>query len=196
MHLRRYMLVLIGAAVFAAGARSAHASDLCATFFWTGSQQGPVERYQPRYLIGEGLEDVHMEQIVGKTIHNKWSTQAASCIASSNHYGYFFHPSFNQTSCLQGESCFPGGTRSRRMAERLADILGVAQQFATPNADPIYQANLNVARASSYLVIDSMGGPTLTAVFYQDLVDAYDNFVAQFRMFWQLVNERHHFAAG
>lgn len=172
-------MLLLGAATLMVEAKAAHAADSCATFFWTAAQQSPVERYDPRYLIGEGLEDVHMEKVVGTRIRYKWSTQAATCIASSNHYGYFFHPSFNQTSCLPSESCFPG-TRPKRLSERLTDVLGVAQKLATPNADPTYQANLNNARVASYLDIDAMGAtPITTASFYTGLVDAYGHFIDQ-----------------
>jgi hypothetical protein len=179
MAIRGYWNILIGIATLAAGAHAAYAADPCATFFWTGAQQAPVERYKPRYLIGEGLEEVHLDQIVGTRIRHQWSTQAASCIASSNHYGYFFHPDFNQTTCVAGESCFPG-TRLKRMSERLTDVLSVAQQLATPNSDPTYQANLDAARVSSYLVIDAMGAaPITTASFYAGMVVAYDHFIDQ-----------------
>lgn len=119
-----------------------------------------------------------MQQVVGARIRAKWSTQAASCIASSGRNGYFSHPAFNQTTCQQGESCFPG-TRARSTRERLGDILDVAQQLATPNADATYQANLTLARAASYIVIDSMSGPVLTATFLDDMVAQYDRFINQ-----------------
>lgn len=179
MKSHRHAIFLIGAAILVADTSVSYGADTCTTFFWTGSQQAPVVRYQPRYLIGEGLEDVRMSQIAGTRIRYKWSTQAASCIASSNPYGYFFHPEFNRTACLPGESCFPG-TRARRMSERLADVLSVVQQLATSNSDATYQANLNTARVSSYLVIDAIGAaPATTASFYAGLVDAYGHFIDQ-----------------
>src|SRR5262247_1874268 len=87
MVLSKFAIGLIGIATLTVGAGSAYASDPCATFFWTASRNSPVDRYKPRYLIGQGLEDVHMDDIAGTRIRYKWSTQAASCIASSNHYG-------------------------------------------------------------------------------------------------------------
>src|SRR5215468_4344812 len=128
MSLHKSASILTFLAALAAGASTAYASDPCATFFWTASRNSPVDRYKPRCLIGQGLEDVHMDDIAGTRIRYKWSTQAASCIASSNHYGYFFHPDFNQTSCSSDEACYPG-TRRKRLAERLADILSVEQQL-------------------------------------------------------------------
>jgi hypothetical protein len=170
---------LVGALVLIAEARSSHAAVDCATFFWTASQQAPVARYQPRYLIGEGLEDVNMSQIVGARIRTKWSAQAASCIAASNSNGYFFHPAFNQIACRSDELCFPG-TRSRTMSERLADMLGYVQKLATLNANAMYQANLDVARVASYLTIDAMSAaPVTIASFYTRLVNAYGYFIDQ-----------------
>jgi hypothetical protein len=174
MTLHRYTLVLIGVAALGAGAKASHAADSCATFFWTGSRQGPVERYKPRYLIGQGLEDVNMGDIVGTRIRYKWSTQAASCIASPHPNGYFFHPSFNQVSCIPGEPCFPG-VRPKRIAERFTDVLSVAQQLATPNADTTYQTNLNTARAASYQIIDNFGNGLESSVsLYASLIGSYD----------------------
>jgi hypothetical protein len=174
MSLHRYTIALVGVATLGMGAPASYAADLCATFFWTGSRQGPVARYKPRYLIGLGLEDVHMDDIVGTRIRTKWSTQAATCIASTNSYGYFFHPDFNQTSCVPGDLCFPGGVRPRRISERFTDVLSVAQQLATPNADPTYQGNLNTARAASYQIIDSMGNGLESSVsLYTSLIESY-----------------------
>lgn len=180
MTIHGYVNILIGATALIASTQVSYAADPCATFVWTAAQQAPVERYKPRYLSGEGLEDVHLDQIVGTRIRHQWSTQAATCIASSNHYGYFAHPDFNQIACTAGESCFPG-TRLKRMSERLTDVLSVAQQLATPNADATYQANLNTARVASYVVIDGFGAaPLTTASFYANLVGAYTFYIDQF----------------
>jgi hypothetical protein len=182
MSLHKSASILTFLAALAAGASTAYASDPCATFFWTGSRNSPVDRYKPNYLIGQGLADVHMDDIAGMRIHYKWSTQAASCIASTASNGYFFHPDFEHTACLPTEQCFPG-TRFKRMSERLADILGVAQQLATPNSDPTYQTNLNAARASSYLVIDQMGAaPDYIARFYAGMIPEYNPVIDQVTM--------------
>ncbi|MEZ4362399.1 MAG: hypothetical protein R3B48_19575 [Kofleriaceae bacterium] len=179
MKIIAYVAPLVGALMLTANARPSDAAVDCSTFFWTASQQAPVERYQPRYLIGEGLEDVHMSQIVGTRIRYKWSAQAASCIAASNRNGYFYHPAFNETACLPGETCFPG-TRPRSMSERLGDMLDFVQRLATPNANPTYQANLDVARASSYVTIDALSAaPVTVASFYTGLVNAYGYFIDQ-----------------
>jgi hypothetical protein len=179
MSLHKSASILTFLAALAAGASTAYASDPCATFFWTASRNSPVDRYKPRYLIGQGLEDVHMDDIAGTRIRYKWSTQAASCIASTASYGYFFHPDFEHTACTPNEQCYPG-TRFKRMSERLTDILGVAQQLATPNSDATYQTNLNAARASSYLVIDQMGAaPGYIATFYAGLIPEYNPVIDQ-----------------
>lgn len=174
MFVHKYMIALIGIATLTAGASASYAADPCERFFWTASVQAPVERYKPKYLIGEGLEDVNMGNIVGTRIRYKWSTQAASCIASTNHYGYFFHPAFNQVSCFPGELCFPG-VRPKRIAERFSDVLSVAQQLATPHVDATYQTNLNTARAASYQVIDNLGNGLESSVsLYDRLIGSYD----------------------
>jgi hypothetical protein len=179
MRLHRHaILSLLSLVMLAGGASVAHADD-CATFFWTGSQRAPVARYQPRYLLGHGLEDVGMGHIVGSRIRYKWSTQAASCLAAANPNGYFFHPDFNRSVCFFGELCFPG-YRVKRMSERLADTANVIAQLATPSSDPTYQANLNTARAATHLVVDAIGAaPTTTASLYEGFVLAYDQFIAQ-----------------
>lgn len=116
-----------------------------------------------------------MDDISGIRIRYNWSTQAASCLASTASNGYFVHPDFSQIACVQGESCFPG-VRSKRITERLSDVLSVAQQLATPNSDPTYQANLNTARASSYLIIDGMGsGLNSSVALYGSLITSYDD---------------------
>lgn len=97
MRVQLLALTALGAVIATGDARIARADD-CATFFWTGSQRSPVARYQPRYLTGQGLEDVGMGHIVGSRIRHKWSTQAASCLAAANPNGYFFHPHFERAT--------------------------------------------------------------------------------------------------
>jgi hypothetical protein len=160
----------------ALGAGTSHANDTCLEFYWTGSTRSLVERYKPHYLIGQGLADVHMDQIAGMRIRYKWSTQAARCIASTNRYGYFFHPDFDRTACGPDDHCM--GTRRRRLTERLTDVLGVTQQLATSNADATYQTNLNTARASTYLVVDAMANAVnTTASFLGSLVADYQRVI-------------------
>jgi hypothetical protein len=155
------------------------AADPCATFFWTGSHNVPVARYQPRYLIGEGLEDVGMEQIAGMRIHYQWSQQAASCFASDHSYGYFSNRDFSEVSCSTTESCFPG-VRFKKLSVRLTDVRDVVRQLNTPNPDPVFQDSLSRAKTSSYLVIDAMANATRsTASFLDGLAGDYQRMVDQ-----------------
>jgi hypothetical protein len=179
MRVQLLVLIAIGTATVAADTSIAHADD-CASFFWTGSQRSPVARYQPRYLTGQGLDDVGMDHIVGSRIRYKWSTQAASCLAAATPNGYFFHPAFERAACFFGEACFPG-SRPKRMSERLADTQHVIAQLATPSSDITYQENLDVARAATYMLIDGFGAaPVTTAALYETFVLAYDQFLMQF----------------
>jgi hypothetical protein len=170
-------LLLTTLAALALGTKVSYADDRCLTFFWTGSRRAVVDRYKPSYVIGEGLEDVAMADIPGTRIRYQWSTQAATCIGAASSYGYFYHPSFQQTACSATESCFPG-TRPRRMSERLADVLGVVQQLSQANPDATYQANLRSAKTSSFLVIDAMANAaTTTQTTYDQLVHNYDSMI-------------------
>jgi hypothetical protein len=179
MTMRTFAIIMFSLVALATAVKPSHADDACLTFFWTGSNRALVDRYKPHYLVGQGLEDVNMGHIIGTRIRYKWSTQAASCIASTNRYGYFFHPDFELTSCLPTEDCNPG-VRRKRMSERLADVLDVAEQLGTPNADSTYQLNLNRARTSSYLVVDAMeNAVTSTASFYGQLVGVYNTMIDQ-----------------
>jgi hypothetical protein len=176
--MKRYLLPSISLALVTT-TEVGHAADLCATFFWTGSHNVPVARYQPRYLIGEGLEDVDMEQIAGMRIRYKWSQQAASCFASDNSYGYFSNRDFSQISCSTTESCSPG-TRFKKLSVRLTDVRDVVRQLNTPNPAPIYQDSLSRAKASSYRVIDAMANATMsTASFLSGLAGDYQRMVDQ-----------------
>jgi len=154
-----------------------HAADTCATFFWTNSRRAFVERYQPRYLIGQGLEDVRMGDIPGSRIRNKWSQQASFCIASANRYGYFSHPDFDRMPCRSTEACFPG-TRRKKMSERLEDVRNVAIQLSRSDSNPVYQESLRRAKTESYVVIDVMeSAKTAAANFYGGLVNDYDSLI-------------------
>lgn len=179
MGLHRQFIAFLSTALLAASAGLARADD-CETFYWTPSHHRAVTRYQPRYLIGQGLEDVGMGHIAGSRIRQQWSAQAARCVAAPNPNGYFAHPSFHRAACFFGEGCFPG-VRPKLMSERLADTVNVVEQLATPNPDPAYQANLDIARAATYLAVDAFGAaPTTTASQYESFVLAYDQFIAQF----------------
>jgi hypothetical protein len=152
----RYALCCVGLAL-AATAAVALAADPCATFFWTAAHHEPVARYQPRYLVGEGLEDVGMDQIVGRRIRRQWAQQAASCFAEAQPSGYFAHPDFTQT-----------GVRLKTLSERLTDVRDVIQQLGVPNSDPIYQDSLDRARTSTYAVVDTMANATHATVRFLD----------------------------
>ena len=173
------ILSLLGAAFVAlmASTSPAAADDSCATFFWTGSNRAAVERYKPRYLIGEGLSDVGMGHIVGNRIRYKWSQQAATCFASTNSYGYFTHPDFARTACIAGEECFPG-TRGKKLSERLLDVKGVVETLNVPNADSTYQQSLLTAKAGSFQIIALMeNAKSTTAAFYQNLATQYQGLI-------------------
>jgi hypothetical protein len=179
MTLHKIPVILISLLAVTITARIAHADDTCSTFFWTGAAQGNVERYMPRYLIGEGLEDVGLERIGGTLIHHRWSTQAATCFASDNRNSYFMHPDFGQTSCRATERCFPG-KRSRRMSERLADVLDVVGQLGVANADPTYQGNLNQAKTATYVFVDAMNNLRIAvADIYARLAGEYSNMITK-----------------
>ena len=164
----RYVVFCVGLAL-AATAAVAPAADPCAAFFWTAAHHKPVARYQPRYLVGEGLEDVGMGQIVGRRIRDKWAQQAASCFAGAQPFGYFSHPDFTQT-----------GVRLKTLSERLTDVRDVIQQLGVPNSAPIYQDSLDRARTSTDAVIDAMANATHATVrFLDSLAGAYDQMVRQ-----------------
>jgi len=172
-------MVVIALAVLAGDTQRASADVSCATFFWTGSSNAAVARYQPRYLVGDGLEDVGMGNIVGTRIRYQWSTQAARCFAQAGANGYFAHPDFRTAACSAAEACAPG-TRARRLSERLTDVQGVAAVLATPNADATYQASLSSARASSFAVIDAMANTVrATTGFYDQLATSYGPLIDQ-----------------
>lgn len=114
-----------------------------------------------------------MGHIVGNRIRYKWSQQAATCFASANNYGYFTHPDFSRTACVEGESCFPGW-RGKKLSERLLDVRGVVENLNIPNADITYQQSLNAAKASSFQIIALMENAKIsTAAFYQNLAAQY-----------------------
>lgn len=169
MNLRKPLflaVVLTGSAV-AGPSGSSGGFDPCATFFWSGSHHEPVERYQPHYLIGLGLEDVGMDHIFGSRIRHEWSQQAATCFASANRYGYFSHPRFEE---------FPA--RGRKFSEKLQDIRLVVEQLSLTSSDPIYQDSLLRAKASSYGVIGAMSeGTTAMVSFYDRLVSDYASLI-------------------
>lgn len=169
---------IIAAALAAATSHVYAAGDPCATFFWTGSHNEAVARYQPRYLIGQGLEDVHMDQIAGTRIRYQWSKQAATCIASANPYGYFANAAFTTTACAPGDGCT--GTRLRKMSERLADAKATLIALATPNSDATYQASLNLAHGALDPAIAALESPAkATARFLTGLAAEYDPVIAR-----------------
>ncbi len=167
MRFRNPILICLLVAGTGAASTDPNAYDPCATFFWTNQYNEPVERYKPKYLIGQGLEDVGMGHIIGIRIRHKWSQQAAACFASTNRYGYFSHPNFERRP-----------DRFKKLSEKLTDVRNVVLQLSQSSADAVYQESLRRAKTESYVVIGTMANAAASmADFYDRLVADYDFFI-------------------